>query len=164
MLWLLWTALAVGADAWKDAPSDIIAETTVEAPVETVNDYLLDLQRYGALFGPECADKWVFGTMTSGAEATARVTYRAGPMRRRATVTYGATQAHVLVEIHHPGRLGFTSQFVLEPLDSSTKVTFATYLDPPPWPFRKVFLFKVRPAWEACHQEALVALDQAVSP
>ena len=164
MLWLLIAALAVGAEAWKDAPSDVIAETTVDAPVETIYEYLLDLERYGALFGLECADKWVFGTTTSGAQATGRVTYLAGPMRRRSTVTYGSTREHDLVEVHHPGRLGFTSQFLLEPAEGGIKVTFATYLEPPPWPFRKVFLFKVRPAWVACHQAALDALDQAVSP
>ncbi len=163
----MWTLLCVlawagGDPAWRDAPADVVADRILPVPAAAVIPQLDDLARLSVLFPETCTEVWALGVETRGTAATARVTYRHARYRRRLTVRYGRMLDNQLVEIVHEGKLGLTSQFRLEEVEGGTAVQFITYLEQPPWPLSRYFVFQVHPAWTACHEGVLEALDSAV--
>ena len=165
MYMLMLTALALASDApaWKDAPSDVVTERHKNVPAAALRERVADFSTLAPLFPVECAEDWTLGSVTTGPDATARVTARAAGLRRRLTVRYSSIEGDRLVELDYVGKKGFFTQFRFEETDGGTDVTLITYLEQPPWPLKRYFVFNVHPAWPACHERTLAALTAAVS-
>lgn len=155
-------ALAGGDPAWKDAPSDVVVERRLPVSPATVRDVVDDLRTLSPLFPEDCAEEWALGAVTTGADATARVTVRAARLRRRLTVRYSKVEGDRLVELDYVGKKGFFTQFRLDGDETGTDVTLITYLEQPPWPLKKYFVFEVHPAWLDCQTRTMDALAAAV--
>lgn len=157
MLWLLLTLTTALASRWDDHPSDVIVERTIEAPAESIFDAVSQFRYLSELFPEHCVEDWAIGS-----PSTARLTYHMGPMRRRLTAKVTRAESGRLVEIDHEGDKGFVTQFRFEPRGDATHVTLATWIHPPPRPFRRVYFKRVRPAWLTCYSEALEELADRV--
>ena len=162
LLLSLTVAFAGDQPAWKDAPSDVVAEAHLSAPPAAVSALLEDLSTLAPIFPPDCAEEWALGSVTRGADATARVTVRAAGLRRRLTTRYSEVKPGSVVELDYVGKKGFFTQFRLTEADGGTDVTLITYLEQPPWPLKRYFVFKVHPAWTSCHERTLDALAAAI--
>ncbi len=159
--WLIGLALAGSGD---EKSGDVRAEKVIEAPLEVIQAEIDSVKDLVRLFEDDCVTKVSFTPRSDGTEDL-HLTYLAGPMRRSLT-------AHLLesvpgrVDFDHPGRKGFVTRVALTELsETHTRVQLTSYLNPPPWPFRKVYFRDVQPAWEACYDEVLQALsDRARDP
>ncbi|MFT4624724.1 MAG: hypothetical protein ACI8PZ_003384 [Myxococcota bacterium] len=160
----LFVLAAVAADppAWKDAPADVVAEAHFDVPPAAVRDVLDDLSTLSPVFPTDCAEDWVLGSVTSGADATARVTVRAAGLRRRLTTRYNDVDSPAVIELDYVGKKGFFTQFRLDEAEGGTDVTLITYLQQPAWPLKRYFVFKVHPAWTSCHERTLDGLAEAL--
>ena len=156
-------ALADGPPAWKDAPADVVVERHFDVPPAVLAARVSNFESLSPLFPVECAEEWALGPSTSGSDATARVTVRAAGLRRRLTVRYSKVEGDRMVELDYVGQKGFFTQFRFEPVDGGTDVTLITYLEQPPWPLKRYFVFNVHPAWTSCHERTLEALATAVA-
>ena len=152
---LLLGTIAAHAGKWDGAPSDVIVERVIPAEPAALTAPLSNLQVLAQLLPSDCVTDWANGTVTSGVGATSRVTYEMGPLRRRLTMNVTKVEEGRFVELDHPGKKGFVTQFRIEPADGGAKVTLGTYLSPPPRPFQGIYFSKVRPAWERCWTRAL---------
>jgi len=154
-MWVLLATLAL-AGKWDGADPNIIATTVVSGSVDALIAQLSDTQTL-RLFPDDCVSELTLGDPGSGYGAPFRVRYRAGPWSR-------LVEGHVSdvgrrhVDLTHVGRFGFTTRFALVPQGDQTEVTMTTFLDPPPWPFKRAFYTRVRPAWTQCHADLLAAL------
>lgn len=157
MLWLLLTTMTVLAGRWDDHPSDVIVHRTIEASPERTFRAVSQFPYVTQLFPERCIED-----LAVGSPSTARLTYHMGPMRRRLTAKVTRAEVGRLVEIDHEGDKGFVTQFRFEPRGESTHVTLATWIHPPPWPFRRIYFERVRPAWITCYVEALEELADRV--
>ncbi len=157
MLWLLLTLCTALAGRWDDHPSDVVVERTIEAPAEVLLSSVSQFRHLSQLFPEHCVEDWAIGS-----PSVARLTYHMGPMRRRLTAKVSRVEAGRLVEIDHEGDKGFVTQFRFEPRGGATHVTLATWMNPPPRPFRRIYFKRVHPAWTQCYAEALEELAERV--
>lgn len=160
-MWVLLSALALGAPpAWKEAPGDVIVEATLPGSPEALYGALSDLRTLAALYPTDCTPEWETTGATSGPEARTRVTWRLGLWQRKLTAVYGKMVPGRLVQLDHQGNKGFVTQWVLDAVDGGTHVTMGTYIAPPPWPFKRTYVFHVQPAWADCQARVLQALTR----
>lgn len=157
-----WIGLAL-AGRWDGHPSDIEAQAVIDAPPEQLYEVLVDLRSLEALLPDHCATDFVYGERTVGEGATVRLTYHADVLHRRLDATLTRAEEPRLVDVDHAGNKGFVTRFVLAPEADGTRVTMTSFLNPPPWPFRRVFYTRVRPAWTQCYLDALAELQAVVA-
>ena len=153
-------ALAAFAGKWDGQDPNIEARLVVDSTVEdllaaTSDTHVLEL------LPDRCVSELTLGEPTSGYGAPFRVRYHAGSWTRLVEARV-AEVGHRHVDLEHVGRFGFTTRFGLVPVDDGIEVTMTTFLDPPPWPFKRAFYTKVRPAWASCHADLLTALAGSV--
>ncbi|MCO4744655.1 MAG: SRPBCC family protein [Proteobacteria bacterium] len=153
-------ASALAASPYADANADVVTSATVPAPREAVHAALEDLDTFKAIL--PCASDWAFGSVRKGQGASVELTYDVASMHRRLTAVVSKTEAPRLVDFDHAGNKGFVTRWKLTEQADGTLVELTTYLNAPPWPFRKVYFKRVQPAWEACYDEALAALPDHV--
>jgi hypothetical protein len=158
-MWGCLVAAALAAPpAWRDAPSDVLAQVvTTRSPAE-LSERLVDLRRLAALYPADCTAEWVHGAASEGPSASARVTYRIAGWRRRLTVRYATIEPERVVQIDHEGKKGFVTQWVFDVVDGKTTASMGTYVAAPPWPFRRFYVFRVQPAWVDCQRRTLETL------
>ncbi len=159
---VLSVALAL-AGKWDGMESNIVATTTIEAHVDTVRDKFADMDTMN-LYPPDCVSELQLGEPRQGYGAPFRVRYHAGPWTR---LVEGRVEevGHRHVDVEHVGRFGFTTRYAVEVPQGAqasdggpVNVTMTTFIDHPPWPFRKAFYTRVRPGWTACHDSLLAAV------
>jgi hypothetical protein len=151
---LLALAVAAAADPLP-SDADVVAKTVVPASAEVVYDWLLDVKNFHLAAPNGCVSDWEFGSVTRGVGASVQLTYHAANMHRRLTATMSRAEAPRLVELDHAGRKGFVTRWTLESVGDGTSVEMHTWINPPPWPFRKYYFHMVRPAWVACQEQTL---------
>lgn len=157
-----WTiALAAAFAGEPEQPADIVASRGVLGSPEKVWSVLTHLDTLQDLYPTDCAE-WLEPFDTEGLAATARVVYYAGMMQRPLRAIVKKMDAPHTLDLDHPGEKGFVTRFSLTPEGELTRVTMTTYLNPPPWPVKKYFYRKVKPAWEGCHARTLANLDAVV--
>lgn len=157
MIWML--AAAALAGRWDDEPTNIEATVHTDASVEDVMPLFTDLATLEQ-YPEDCISELTLGEPSSGYGARFRVRYHAGPWTRLVE-GHIADVGHQHVDLEHEGRYGFTTRLQVSRDDEQGGSTIAmtTFLDPPPWPFKKAFYTRVRPAWAACH----AALVESIS-
>ena len=84
-------------------------------------------------------------------------------LEKRIDAVHSRSDPPRLVEIEHLGSKGFFTRFTLTPEGDGVKAVMTTYLNAPPWPFRKYYYTEVRPIWVQCQIDALQALDAAAA-
>lgn len=146
-------AFAAESPDWRD--SDIVVTAHVDATPAQLFVYMQDLQHHRDLWGEPCATDWVFGEVTVGLGASAQVQYNAAGMRRELVATLARVTDNRRVDIEHAGKKGFVTTWRFVEEEGGSEVELHTWLNPPPWPFRKYYANKVQPAWQVCHQQAL---------
>ena len=152
-------ALAL-AGKWDGAESDIIVERELTVDVQEAFAVLTDVEALQQIFPEDCLEDWALGAPTTGIGANARVTYHMAGMKRRLTLTISKAEEHYVIELDHPEKKGFTTQFALsEPGPGRAFVKLGTYLNAPPWPFKGYYYDKVLPAWTDCYSRTLDALE-----
>lgn len=163
-MWALWVAAAV-AGPFDGLESDISVSRTFPTTADEVHRMTADLAIYRALFSEECAKNWLVRQPTTGVDATLDVRYTFGPLKRSLTAVVTKDTPGVLFQLEHKGPSGWYTQFRFEEGDSpdTSSVTLLTPLTPPPWPLKRIFYRKVRPAMQACYETALDTLLQRVS-
>lgn len=143
--------------------SDIVAIRSIAASPEAVVAVLSDLHRVETLWPADCTRDWLHGAVSAGPGASAELTYTMGPMRRRLAATLSRVEAGRFVELDHAGKRGFITRWVLTPGELGTSVEAHTWIQPPPWPFGKLYTNRVQPVWQGCQEGFLEALSQAVA-
>ena len=158
-------ALLVASPALADADpasGDVTATRVIPAPAEPLYQYLLDLGQHEGLWPEGCTSKWQLGQRRVGENATAKLTYHAGPMNRRRTVVLHEAKTGRRIELDHEGAWGWVTGWTLTEVDGGTSVELTSWIQPPPWPFKRAYFNKVQPAWTTCHEGALAGLEAAV--
>ena len=165
---LLLAGLALASSPWADLDADIRAEQVVPAPPEEVYAHLIDLRTLERIFPERCLSEVRVTEPPKGLGATVELTYHAAAMNRRLLGTLveaieptgpGAGR----IDIDHASARGFVTRFLLHPEgEEATRVEMTSYLNPPPWPFRRMFYTRVRPAWTQCYHDALEGLAEVV--
>lgn len=151
----LWLAAAFAAE-----DGNIKVEGDVAAPPAIVEQTVSDLTALQQVFPAHCVQDWVMGPQTKGVGATTRMTYRMGPLRRRldAKVTRAKDG---YVDLDHAGNKGFVTRWTATPnAQGGSHVVLETHINLPPWPFKRVYLNKIRPIWRECWTVSLQNLDQ----
>jgi len=143
--------------------SDIVAIRSVGATPEALVAVLSDLRRVETLWPTDCTRDWLHGAVSVGPGASAQLTYTMGPMRRRLAATVSRVEAERFVELDHAGKRGFITRWVLTPGELGTSVEAHTWIQPPPWPFKKLYTNRVQPVWQDCQAGFLEALSEAVA-
>lgn len=164
---MMW-AVAMGiawAGPFDGLPTDVSVSRGFPTSADEVHRMTADLAVYRALFPEDCAKNWLVRQPTAGLDATLDVRYTFGPLRRRLTAVVTKDTPGALFQLEHKGPRGWFTQFRFEPGDRSdtSRVTLLTPLSAPPWPLRRIFHRRVRPAMEACYQRALDTLHDRVS-
>jgi len=166
MLPLILVSTLALAGKWDDAPTDVEARTTLQAPAEKVHAALADLRSFAQLLPADCAKDWEFTATTKGVGSRARVTYTYGPLKRTLTANVVGDEPGRLWRVDHEDeKKGFFIQvtYPTTPNPSVTSVVLSTPLNPPPWPLKPAFYKKVLPAWEGCYARTLQALGERVA-
>jgi carbon monoxide dehydrogenase subunit G len=154
LLWLAASLAFADPSRWANRDPDVSATATIQAPPAAIHAVLMDPHVLERLFPPECASDYDY-TDPKDARAVVRLTYHAAMLHRRLDAMAPVAKAANVVEVEHLGNKGFYTQWALKPGDDGTEVQMTTYLQPPPWPFRRYYYAHVRPAWVQCHVEAL---------
>jgi carbon monoxide dehydrogenase subunit G len=160
MVWLL-AAVAIAGGKWDGRDPNITAGATLEAPPDAIYAILDDAHAPEQLFPHHCASDFDYG-VRKAPEADVRLTYHLGPLDRRLDATWTRRDPNRLVEIDHQGNKGFITRWTLAEVDGGTRVEVTTFINPPPWPVRRYYYTRVRPAWTQCYLDALEALDGMV--
>ena len=143
------------ASALAEDGSDIVVSHRFRASPETLYEHLLDVQNIKNAAPESCMRKWVLYERTEGLGAQFRVVYQMEGWRRRLDGSVVAAESPRRIEWDHHGNRGFITRFTFKPDDGGTEVTVHTYLNDPPWPFRRYFERKVQPTWQACYRDML---------
>lgn len=147
----------------KQEGSDIVATGIVHAPPEVVSPRLADLDEV-ILVAPEtCMRRWEVGPDVAGVGATFEVTYLLEAFRRRLKGTVTKDEVGRLVEWDHAGNRGFVTRWSFEAVEGGTQVRAHTFIMAPPRPLRRYYTNRVQPAWVACYEELIQALDARIS-
>jgi hypothetical protein len=158
---ILLVAGAWAANPWKDMPADVVTEVTVAAAPEVVTRLLADLPAVAEAFPSACFTRWSLGVPDRGLGAMARLTYTPHWMSRRLTLEVGDVAEGQRVVWEHPEDGGFQTTFGVSAVDGGSRVTVETPINPLPWPIRKLYQNRIRPAWEACYRDGLQRLTGA---
>lgn len=163
-MWAVWVTAAL-AGPFDGLESDVSVTRDFPASPADVHRMTADLAVYRDLFPEECAKDWLVRQPTRGVDATLDVRYTFGPLKRKLTAVVTKETPGVLFQIEHKGPRGWFTQFRLEPGNSATttRVTLLTPLTAPPWPLKRIFFRRVRPAMQACYEQVLATLHQRVS-
>jgi len=158
LLWLAASIALAGPGKWADRNADVSATATVHAPPAVIRKVLTDPHVLEHLYPSSCATDYDYDE-PKDPKATVCLIYTAGPMHRRLDAMAPEGKGPTVVQVEHLGNKGFVTRWTLTPEDDATEVQMSTYLQPPPWPFRRIFYTRVRPAWVQCHVEALQQLE-----
>jgi hypothetical protein len=80
-------------------------------------------------------------------------------MHRKLTATISKVDPPKRVTLDHAGKRGFLTTWTLRPAgEQATDVEVHTWIQPPPWPVRRLYSNRIQPAWEQCQREAIQAL------
>lgn len=140
-------------------PSDVVATGTVGAPMPLVFDALVNLEVHRGLWSEACVKKWEPGSSTEGVGASASLIYVPSAMHRKLTATISKVDPPKRVTLDHAGKRGFLTTWTLRPAgEQATEVEVHTWIQPPPWPVRRLYSNRIQPAWEQCQREAIQAL------
>lgn len=154
-------AAALAASPYADMNGDVTASAVIPSSREAVHTALQDLTTFKAIL--PCASDWTFGSKKKGEGASVELTYDVASMHRRLTAVISKSDAPRIVEFDHAGGKGFITRWKMtREHNGDTRVDLTTYLNPPGWPYRKVYFKRIQPAWEACYAEALEALPEHV--
>jgi len=159
--WVLLNA-AFALSKWEGRDADVVAQVALTSPQEALYEILLDDRVLERILPEDCASDFDYEGVKDP-KATVRLTYHAGAMHRRIDALHSRSDPPRLVEIEHLGSKGFFTRFTLTAQDDGTMAVMTTYLNPPPWPFRKYYYTQVRPIWVQCQIDALKALDAQAS-
>ncbi len=160
-MWFLLGALAFAGPAkWEGKDADIEATATISASPDALRAVLLDRKVLERVYPARCLAKVDYEGVKD-ASAAVRVTYVAALMRRRLDAMAPVARNERVFEVDHLGNKGFITRWTLTPGEAGTEVAMATFLNPPPKPFRGYFFTRVRPNWVQCHVEALQGLESA---
>ena len=155
---ILWTGWALAASPYADRNADVAVEGAVGAELAAVQAALEDLEVFREIL--PCASDWAPGTSTAGVGASMQLTYDVGSMHRRLTAVVSRSEPGRFVDYDHPGNKGFVTRWMLTEQEAGgTAIELTTFLNPPPWPFRKMYFERIQPMWTECYSEALSALD-----
>jgi hypothetical protein len=135
--------------------ADVVVSRRFDAAPEAIYAHLIDARNVKAAAPDACMRSWMFPGRTEGIGAQFRVVYALEGWRRRLDVSVVAADPPRRIEWDHHGNRGFTTRFTIAPDEPGARVTVHTYLNEPPWPFRKYYVRKVQPAWRACYTELL---------
>jgi hypothetical protein len=164
-VWAVVLGVALAGNPWKDLSADVVAAGEVPLTPEQVTARLSDLDGVAADLPDTCWRRWAVGLPPAGVGARARVTTTASWMRRRLTLQVAEVDAGRRVDWDHLGDRGWVTRWTVEATSAATsRVTYHTYLNPPPWPFRRLFHELVRPVWEACAADAIASLTAPAEP
>jgi len=162
MLALLLLDAAFALSKWEGRDANVVAEVVLSSPQEKLYEVLLDDKVLERILPAECATDFDYEGVKDP-KATVRLTYHASGMHRRLDALHSRSDPPRLVEIEHLGNKGFFTRFTLTPEGDGTKAVMTTYLNEPPWPFRKYYYTQVRPIWVQCQTDALHKLDSEAS-
>jgi carbon monoxide dehydrogenase subunit G len=154
-------AAAFAASPYADRETNITATESIDASPEAVFAAVQDLETFREIL--PCASDWSFGTVTRGQGASLQLTYDIGSMHRRLNAVISQVKEPRVVDYDHAGNKGFVTRWQIAPEDSGSTVTMTTYLNPPPWPFKKMYFERIEPQWNSCYSEALTALSAKVA-
>lgn len=151
---------ALAASPYAERTPAVAATASMEAPPEAVFPLLEDLEVFQQVL--PCASDWSFGTVRQGLGASVQLTYDIGSMHRRLNAAISQVKAPRVVDYDHAGNKGFVTRWEVEPEGAGSAVRVTTYINPPPWPFRKLFFERIEPQWVACYEAALAGLAERV--
>lgn len=162
---LLLATTASAAPVADDYNADVVATFTVAASPQAVTDLVSDLAVQESLLGG-CTRKWEHGTVSQGVGASAQLVYKVGAWRRKLVATITEVDLGKRVIVDHASRKGFITTWTVTPGEGedTSQVELRTLLNLAPKPFRRVYVNRVQPAWQACYAEALVKLDSTLQP
>ena len=142
--------------AFADGPSNIEASRPFDGDFASVVRVLSDPEQVAARLPARCGR--VLSTEGRGLEASFRIVYTMAWWRR--TLDADVTRASVDqgVEWDHQGNRGFITRWRTASDDDQTNLVVTTWMNPPPWPFKKYYFKTIKPRWELCYREMLDSL------
>jgi hypothetical protein len=150
-MWVLMLQVGFAASAWDGHDASVRVEKRVSASPASLYNEVNDLQSLSEIFPATCVQDWALSGQTAGLGARGRVTYRFEKLKRRLTVTISKTEASRYVELDHLGSKGFISRWLMVEDEDGTVLSLETFMNPPPWPFKRYYFEKIQPKWQACY-------------
>jgi len=154
LLALLSFSGALAAPIPDDTNADIVATGHVAAEPMAVWEVVSDLTRQEKLLSG-CTKNWQHGEKHQGIGASAALIYTVKGWRRKLTATISKAEPGVRVLVDHAGNKGFITTWTLSPDGTGTQVELRTLLNLAPRPFRKIYVNRIQPEWQACYATAL---------
>ena len=137
-----------------DTPNgDIVANLIISHDQQAIHDALANFRTHTELWPEGCVSKkWEYGSVESGVGASALLTYTPWFGWRRSLTAVVIADEPGRIEIDHPGDKGFVTSFTLEQQPAGVAVEMHTWVNPPPKPFQRLYVKRIQPKWQACHQ------------
>ena len=167
MAGMLWALLVSGALAEAPRSADILTDTTVPVPPAALVSVLTDLARYREAIPKSCLGRFEVGTPTSGIGANARVRYDMAAMHRNLTLTVtraDVAESRSVVDHDHASDRGFTTRWVIEPVETGSHVKVQTALSAPGWPLTAYYFSAIQPEWQTCQATIVQNVAKLASP
>ena len=148
ILWSLILGLALAQGS-----SDIEAARPFDGDREALVALLSDVDQLPTVFPETCTRNWEGNG--KGVGSTFEVTYSIGWWKRRLQGTVTRADVRQGIEWEHHGNRGFITRWFVEPSDNGDQLKVKTWIQAPPWPFKKTYYKRIKPRWELCYRRAL---------
>ena len=148
ILWGVLLGIALAQDK-----SDIEASRPFSGDKQALVELLSDVDQLSTLLPENCARKWE--GEGAGVGATFEVTYSMGWWKRRLQAKITRVDAQQGVEWDHQGNRGFITRWFVEQTEGGEQLRVKTWIQEPPWPFKKTYYKRIKPRWELCYRRTL---------
>lgn len=114
---------------------------------------LSDVERLSDILPSQC----VRNLSGSGRSIGARfgITYTMGWWKRSLEATVTRANVEQGVEWDHHGNRGFVTRWTFKSDESTGQLAVKTWIQSPPWPFKRMYFKRIKPKWELCYRQAL---------
>lgn len=132
--------------------SDIEASRPFSGDAASIVQRLSNPEQFALVLPEDCARKWSSDGVGIGSRF--QVTYTMGWWKRRLEATVTRANTEQGVEWDHHGNKGFITRWTF---DEGT-IRVKTWIQAPPWPFKRAYFKRIKPRWELCYRRALDTL------
>lgn len=149
-------ALFLVALAFGEEPSNIEASRMFEGDIARVVQVLSDPEQIAQRLPARCGR--VLSTDGRGKDASFRIVYTMAWWKRRLDADVTRANTDEGVEWDHRGNRGFITRWRIVDEGDQQRLVVTTWMNPPPWPFKKYYFKTIKPRWELCYREMLDGL------
>jgi len=151
------TALLVMSLAFADEPSNIEAIRPFDGDMSVVVEVLSDPEKMAELL-PERCGRVVSANEGRGKGASFRIVYTMALWKRRLDADVTRATVEQGIEWDHQGNRGFITRWRQAEVDGMPSLVVTTWMNPPPWPFKRYYFKTIKPRWELCYRQMLDGL------